>query len=513
MRKFICFCLVFLAMEFAYAGGRTVQASTISRIEVGSTLVETAPLPPPTATSERVVASLNEPFTLHVRQWATLRDTPEAFGVQLAALGSDSRCPAGVNCVVAGQVEFMLRVRTGNVIDPQEFHIGAYSINGENKVRYGGYAIELLEVQPPAPPPDERLKPSAYTATLVVRRDGAAPEPITTPTVAPTATPAPQDDPQPSQPLALNQPFSLQVGETATIHAADLQVTLRSVSEESGCLTPSDCSLMLAEGTLVLQKGERREVLTFNASFTLEQPFDYEFAGYTVQLVHLKKGRDGQHLATFVVRKPTPMVAIPRPQWVERCPLFSRFDAAAILQEEVAKEAVANLVFGPIAPDASTVQGMCGYVTTAFSDDQLVDEQTPHLASAVPADRAAAATVFPGSDSTQLLQLAHLIAAADPAADLTALLRLQAQLTAGFYDNVLNDLTTLAEATEAFTVSPIQGIGDEGLWLWQRLENGYFALLIIRHEETFSVVTALLNDEAEEELVLDYMVMIVRRFE
>ncbi|MEZ4732087.1 MAG: hypothetical protein R3E79_33640 [Caldilineaceae bacterium] len=112
MRKFMLFSLLFFMMGLAGAGGRTAQASTVSRMQGGTTRVETAPLPPPTATSTAgagVIAHLNEPFTLRLQQWASLRETPEPFSVQLATLVRDSRCPAGVNCVVAGQVEFTLR--------------------------------------------------------------------------------------------------------------------------------------------------------------------------------------------------------------------------------------------------------------------------------------------------------------------------------------------------------------------------------------------------------------------
>ncbi|MEZ4732088.1 MAG: hypothetical protein R3E79_33645 [Caldilineaceae bacterium] len=52
-------------------------------------------------------------------------------------------------------------------------------------------------------------------ATLVVRLEDTDPAPTTQRTVAPTATPTPADDPQPGQSPALNQRFSLHVGETA----------------------------------------------------------------------------------------------------------------------------------------------------------------------------------------------------------------------------------------------------------------------------------------------------------
>jgi len=523
MRKFSLILFFLLSTSFSFVNVQPLFARTVIETQAARVSFATVPIPPPTSTptstptttngdEAAVIARLDTPFTLYLREWATISDTPEQFSLLLTSVMSDSRCPATVNCVVAGQAEFMLLLRTGNVISPKQFHIGSYPTNEQNKVRYAGYAVELVEVQPHAPPPDQHLQPEEYQVTLVVHGDDTV---TTTPEAraVPIATATPAAERDTAAIAAINQPFTLHEGERASVPDADFHVTLRSVTEDSGCLSVRDCSVMLAEGTLVLQQGDQREVLDFNVSFTPEQPFDYDFAGYVVQLVHIEQARNGEAVATFVVSKPTSPVKIPDPQRVDRCSAFSRFDAAAILQEEVAQEAIANLVFGPLASDGHEVQGMCGYVTTAFSDARLIDEQVPYIASEVAADRAMAAAVVQGDDITQLLQLAHLVYAADPDADPNALLRLQTELTAGFYENVISTLTTAAETIPDFTVSPIQGIGDEGVWLWQRLANGYFALLITREEETFSVVTALLNTDAEELTVLDYAVLLARRFD
>lgn len=492
-------CLAWLV--FAFAGAQAAYAHTSSRNE-------TAPLPPPTATATGGKVhrtTLDQPFTLHVGDWATFSDTPEELSVQVAEFVSDNRCPAKVNCVVAGQVEFMLRVRMGNVVHRQLFPIGTYPMNDGNKVRYGGYEIELIAVEPPAPPPDEELAPSQYEATLLVRVDGNA---TPAPTAQPTATPTPEDNQDDGQGLRLNQPFILQVGETANLADIDFRITLRSLSEDSGCVTADDCSLMLAEGTLVLQQGDDREVLTFSTSFTPEQPFAYDYAGYVVQLVHVEQGRDGNQVATFVIQKPQSTVEIPAPQRVERCPRFSRFDAAALLQEEVDAEAVANLVFGPLPADATEAAGLCGYVTTAFSDARQIEEQAPALLSEVAADRAVVVDTIDSSDITHLLQLATLVTAADPAAQADTLLRLQAQLTAGDTADFLRDVADMAAADPTFTVEMLTNKNEDGVWLWQQTQDGYFALLLLRDGERFQVVVALLNGDAAEQTVRAYALVI-----
>ncbi|MBX3010950.1 MAG: hypothetical protein KF832_05560 [Caldilineaceae bacterium] len=504
--------LFLVLIHFALAGVSTVAAGTLPTGNMSDPRWKTVSRPPTTvapAADETITADLNDPFTLPLYQWVMIKDTAEPLRLQLTRVVSDSRCPATVDCAVAGQAEFALTLQTEDVGSAQLFTIGSYTSQDQNTVRYAGYVIELTAVQPPAPPPGQQLKPEAYRVTLIVQAaDMAAPSPTALPTLRPTA----QAEQKPANPFVLDQPFTVTVGKTADIQEADFQVTLRSLTEASGCLTATDCSLMLAEGTLVLQQGDQREVLTFNVSFSPEQPFTYDFAGYQVQLVHLQKEDASQQIATFVVTKPAAIVELPEPQWTARCPGFSRFDAAAILQEDVITEAVDNLVFGPFAPDTTAVQGLCGYVSTADREAQQREETIPYLASAVAADYAVVAAVIDGSEMAHLLQLAHLLAAAGDAMDAPALMRLASELAAGFYEPVIGDLTEVVAANPTFTVSPIEGIGDEGVWLWQQTDNGYFAFLIIRTEERFTVAMALLPPTAEELTVLDYSVLVVRRF-
>ena len=65
----------------------------------------------------------------------------------------------------------------------------------------------------------------------------------------------------------LDQPFVLRQGQTGRIEAEDVSVTLRSLSEDSGCFSPDDCSTMLAEGTLAMQAGEDKDPARFLGLF------------------------------------------------------------------------------------------------------------------------------------------------------------------------------------------------------------------------------------------------------
>jgi len=511
--KFVFPLFCFLVSLLIGVDSQGVQASAPTPHQVGRAAWEVAPLPPPTPTADGkadVTTTLDAPIAVRIGQWATIRNTPETLGVQLSGLVSDNRCPAQVDCAVAGQVQFILIARLGDVIHQERFQIGTYTANDQNQVRFAGYTIEITDVEPPAPPPGQHLPPRAYVATLVVHVDDmATATPV--PTVRPTATPIAQDDQEQSQAVAFDQPFLLRVGETASIRDANFRLTLRSLSDDSGCVSARDCSLMLADGTLVLAQGDDREVLTFSTSFTADQSFDYDFAGYVIQLTHVEQARNGKQVATFVIQNPGAAVAIPAPERIDRCPSFSRFDAAAILQEDVEQQAVANLVFGPVAADLWEVRGLCGYVSTGFTTDQVPDEQTAYLATQLAADHAVAAMLLAGDDVMQLLQLAEIVRAANLEADRDELLMLQTRLAAGDYDSVIGYLADTAFQLPGFTVEPIQGIGDEAVWLWQDLDHGHLAMFISRYADTFSVVVALLNDEVDELTVLDYAVIIVRR--
>ncbi|MEZ4683203.1 MAG: hypothetical protein R2932_54245 [Caldilineaceae bacterium] len=517
IRTFLLVCFVLLASGVALIDTKALQAGAIRAVQTDFNHQQTAPLPPsPTAVAdETVLARLDRPFTVGLHQWVTVDKTAEHFSLQLSALVQDSRCPAGVNCIVAGQVEFRLLLRTDNVVSPQVFQIGSYPINDQNKVRYAGYEIELTAVQPLAPPPGQRLNPSDYRAMLIVRRDGTvAPKPTIEPTWTPTVTPTAIAVPQDGQNMDLGQPFTLHVGESVNIPAADLQLTLRSMSDDSGCLTATDCSVMMANGTLALQRGDERELLTFITSFSPEQAFTYDFAGYVVELLHLEKelgekGQGGSHVATFVVQRSMPVVALPTPERVADCPGFSRFDAAALLQEEVEPRAVANLVFGPLVADVEHVEGFCGYIASVKSGDIKSDLAAPYIASALAAERGVVAATINRADSNQLLQLVQLVTAGT-AHQPTAIYQLQAELAAGFYEDVISTLTDIAAQMPTISVTPVDGVGAEGVWLWQPLPDGFFGMLIAHDGDRFPVVVALLNADANEEVVLAHAMVVAR---
>ena len=103
---------------------------------------------------------------------------------------------------------------------------------------------------------------------------------------------------------ALDAPFALSVGETARMEPEGLEVTLRSMSDDSGCDDPKDCSSILFKGTIFTRLGEKRDMAQITAFFTPASPFTTDFAGYTIELtsIHRPQGK-GPLIATFKVVK------------------------------------------------------------------------------------------------------------------------------------------------------------------------------------------------------------------
>lgn len=494
-------CAIFVASGVVIANA---QSAAVARAPHPAT----TPAPKPQRTR---IARLEKPFTLRAGQWAILSDTPDPFGVQFAEMLEDTRCPSDLNCFHGGSVVLDLAFQQDGEVLPEHQSISTISADGENVVSAAGYIVELLEVSPPRPPSDKSLRPDDYRARLVVR---AAPEatPTPTPTLEPTPLPTPISSDEDSFVAALAQPFALIPGQTAQIPEEEFSLTLRSLSDNSGCFTIDDCSTMIGDGTIAFKHGEQKELLTFTASFSPHSPFVYEFDGYEVQLLQVMQSDTGAQVATFLVdAKRLEFVAVPDPEWVERCPDFSRFDAAAMLQADVQPEAVANLVFGPLAVDGPVLPSLCGYVSEAFTPERQASLTSPYLATAVEADFAVAAGRLAGTDVLGLLHLFTTVNGADTGVGAVDLAMVQTQLTAGLADNFLATLAASAEENPDVTVKWLENIGDEALWLWTPTADGAFVLLLARDGASFRVVEALVGVDATEAELLDYGLTLLRK--
>jgi hypothetical protein len=316
--------------------------------------------------------------------------------------------------------------------------------------------------------------------------------------------------------VELNQPFVLRPGQTARVEAEDVSVTLRSLTDDSGCFSADDCSTMLAEGTLALQAGEDKELLSFSASMTPDSPFAYEFGDYVNALLHVEANEDGQQLATFVINGMQPAeVPIPEPRAAKRCPGFSRFDAAAILQADVKAQPVANLVFAPLSSSAPEPTGFCGYYAVEAGPDTLadtpLDPALPYLASDVGTPYAAVAGRLATDESMQLLHLLALVSGGEDAVDLTTMLQMQTQLAARMSDEFLPALYEVAQDNPDAQVEWLDSRGRDALWLALPASAGQFVAAIRHNGGEFAIVAALISPDVSIEDAQGYALTILNR--
>jgi hypothetical protein len=130
--------------------------------------------------------SLGERFSLQGGQSAFV-DTPNdqrdtKLVLHFDTVASDSRCPRLVDCAVAGDAEVVLTATIGSLSDSIRLHTSPP--NGENRVTFAGYDIELAELEPLRDRPEDTLALSQYIAHLIVTASGSPDTPGPTP--APT---------------------------------------------------------------------------------------------------------------------------------------------------------------------------------------------------------------------------------------------------------------------------------------------------------------------------------------
>jgi hypothetical protein len=101
----------------------------------------------------------------------------------------------------------------------------------------------------------------------------------------------------------LETPFVLVVGQTGRVDPEGLEVTLRSASDDSGCLAPDDCSLATFKGTIAMRLGEAKDLATVQAIMEPDQMTSIDFAGYEIRFGSVRRlGKDDVQ-ATFTVTK------------------------------------------------------------------------------------------------------------------------------------------------------------------------------------------------------------------
>jgi serpin B len=122
------------------------------------------PTEAPTATPGDLQASLNEEFELNVGESAYIPGAD--FTLRFVGVAQDSRCPADVECVQAGDATILVDIsQDGRLITSEVLSLASNEIP-----MVEGYGVRFVSLAP-APVSTQTIQESGYTATLVVSAD------------------------------------------------------------------------------------------------------------------------------------------------------------------------------------------------------------------------------------------------------------------------------------------------------------------------------------------------------
>lgn len=104
-----------------------------------------------------------------------------------------------------------------------------------------------------------------------------------------------------SAPPKLHDPVVLGAGESSVVGPDDLELTLRYISEESGCVTATDCSTMLFHGSVAAKLGGGpAHLIQAQAVLRPGQHLRLDCDGYEFALTDVRRNDRNQLRATFI---------------------------------------------------------------------------------------------------------------------------------------------------------------------------------------------------------------------
>jgi hypothetical protein len=104
-----------------------------------------------------------------------------------------------------------------------------------------------------------------------------------------------------SPPMGLNEQVVLKAGETKQVGPDGFEITLRSLSNDSGCLSPSDCSKMIFDGSVSFRLGEKSKISHVRAIMKPGQGVSLDLDGYEFQVTGVQHSANNEVQGTFIV--------------------------------------------------------------------------------------------------------------------------------------------------------------------------------------------------------------------
>ena len=143
---------------------------------------------------------------------------------------SDSRCPAGAECLVAGYAQVSVRISVAGV----DYGSIILDTDQSKELRsIGGYRFSLLDLEP-YPVLKNIIPPQRQVGVFLVEK---APQPTPDPTPIPTEVPTPV----PPVSFTLGELFKLPVTQTAIEPDAKIKLTFSEVLQDNRCPLDVQC--------------------------------------------------------------------------------------------------------------------------------------------------------------------------------------------------------------------------------------------------------------------------------
>ena len=102
-------------------------------------------------------------------------------------------------------------------------------------------------------------------------------------------------------PARLDEPIVLGVGETREAGPDGFAITLRSVADDSGCVTSSDCSTMIFNGSIVALANGKNHLMQISAVLRPGSAVKLDADGYPFELREVQRDGANRFRVTFVV--------------------------------------------------------------------------------------------------------------------------------------------------------------------------------------------------------------------
>ncbi len=191
--------------------------------------------------AEPVYFNVGEKFLLPVTYTAIEKNA--GIKMLFEKIVSDSRCPIGAECLVAGYAQVSVRIAIGGV----DYGSILLDTDMSKELRIiGGYRFSLIDLRP-YPTLQSPMPPQRQVGTFLVEKVSvpATPEPSPVPTPVPTLVPTPvptqAPTPVPQIVFTIGEAFKLPVTQTAVEQNEKIEFTFDQVVSDSRCPKDAVC--------------------------------------------------------------------------------------------------------------------------------------------------------------------------------------------------------------------------------------------------------------------------------